>query len=198
MMLRFTNDRGGWGHLQLETSNELGKHFVGASTNATVPNAVLIYAADPLPFWPICLFAQVPLTFLPLCPFCHWPCAAMYQKPLCPKCRLRHLPLCTKCLSSKCLYSPLPFGDKCPYETNAVQGQMPFWFKGNWEYKILTFMLGKHWFKRYITREAHMCNRGLLLFSFWKRAESDCLHIRLTISIVLRFIHRIIYDSSTF
>ena len=29
------------------------------------------------------------------------------------------------------------------------------------------------------------------LFSFWKRAESDCLHIRLTISIVLRFIHRI-------
>ena len=130
----------------------------GASTNATVPNAVLIYAADPLPFWPICLFAQVPLTFLPLVPFCHWPFAAMYQKPLCPKCRLRHLPLCTKCLSSKCLYSPLPFGDKCPYETNAVQGQMPFWFKGNWEYKILTFMLGKHWFKRYITREAHMCN----------------------------------------
>ena len=41
-------------------------------------------------------------------------------------------------------------------------------------------------------------NRGLLLFSFWKRAESDCLHIRLTISKVLRFIHRIIYDSSTF
>ena len=37
----------------------------------------------------------------------------------------------------------------------------------------------------------HPCNRGLLLFSFWKRAESDCLHIRLTISIVLRFIHRI-------
>ena len=34
-------------------------------------------------------------------------------------------------------------------------------------------------------------NRGLSLFSFWKRAESDCLHIRLTISIVLRFIHRI-------
>ena len=29
------------------------------------------------------------------------------------------------------------------------------------------------------------------LFIFWKRAESDCLHIRLTISIVLRFIRRI-------
>ena len=41
-------------------------------------------------------------------------------------------------------------------------------------------------------------NRDLLLFSFWKRAESDCLHIRLTRSIVLRFIHGYIYDSFTF
>ena len=34
-------------------------------------------------------------------------------------------------------------------------------------------------------------NRGLLLFIFWTRAESDCLHIRLTISIVLRFVRSI-------
>ena len=43
----------------------------------------------------------------------------------------------------------------------------------------------------YQLTEADKTNRGLLLFVFWTRAESDCLHIRLTISRVLRFIRSI-------
>ena len=34
-------------------------------------------------------------------------------------------------------------------------------------------------------------NRDLSIFGFWKRAESDCLHTKITRSIVLWFIHRI-------
>ena len=69
--------------------------------------------------------------------------AAVYQMPFIK------MPLYKKC--------PLPFGDKCPYETNAVQGQMPFWVKGNRIYEILTFIMGKIGFKGTLhTRKAHM------------------------------------------
>ena len=51
---------------------------------------------------------------------------------------------------------PLPFGDKCLYETNASQGQMPFWVKGNREYKVLASMIEKHYFLKYFKESRHV------------------------------------------
>ena len=84
----------------------------------------------------------------------------------------------------------------CSYESDfcAVVGERPgIPLKANYTKGCLSAFI---WMR--IQSTMHNCskspfsfNRGLLLFIFWTRAESDCLHIRLTISIVLRFVRSI-------
>ena len=56
--------------------------------------------------------------------------------------------------------------------TRAPQCQFGQW-QGLVCFMRLTKVHSTHYHKRNVP------NRGLLLFSFWKRAESDCLHTRL-------------------
>ena len=131
-----------------------------------------------------------PFAFLPRCHwlFCHFVPFAIGPLPLCTKslyvlnavwdiCHCvpnafhQNASIVPCHLGTNALMRQTPFRDKCPSGSKAT---------GSTKFLLLWWgNIGLKGTSIHITREAHMCNRGLLLFSFWKRAESDCLHTRL-------------------